>query len=128
MLNLYSFLKIPKESTQEEVEAAQLKFRERINSFAPGVQISDEEIEKNFPEVSQGFNVLRDPVRRAEYDGLLLKSTSASVSDEVQTEPEQPEEILTFRQWINRAATYVAFFSLVVLVIFFLYMLAGYKL
>src|SRR4051812_27174836 len=104
MLDLYVFLKIPQESTQEEVEAAHFKFRERISSFAPGINVSEEDLEKEFPEVSHGFNLLRDPLRRAEYDGLLLKR-SYPQKQGTQIEPIAEDEVLTFRQRIGLAIT-----------------------
>jgi hypothetical protein len=125
MYNLYVFLRISPLSTQEEVEAAYLNFRDKVNSFAPGLSISETEFEKEFPEISRAFDTLRDPLLRADYDKSIVAAERVSLTPE----PIAVEEVpLTFRERIGLATTYAAFLGLMLMVILFLYMLAGYSL
>ncbi len=125
MQTLYVFLKIPPTSTQEEVEVAYMHFRGKINSFAPGLIISEVEFQKEFPEISSAFNTLRDPVLRAEYDRSIAVVEPVALTPA----PGVVEEVtLTFKERVVLATNYAAFIGLMVMVILFLYMLAGYNL
>src|SRR5687768_3478726 len=106
MLDLYVLLKISPDSTQEEVEAAYERFRDGVGRYAPGITVSEQDIEKAFPEISGAFNLLRDTDQRALYHHANHHQKEHFKSAALTDPAESAEEKLTFRQWITQAATY----------------------
>src|SRR5688572_5093618 len=102
-MDLYLLLNLSPDCTSQEIEAAQKRFCKNVAAFAPGVVINDENLSENFPEISQGFNVLLNPVRRAEYDKTIRNPAVRPIIATVQPETELTGQKLTFRQWLNQA-------------------------
>ena len=66
MQNLYSFLKLSENSSQEEIIDAFNTFKKELARFSPGIEIKDEELRSRKPKVWDAFQILIDPVKRKE--------------------------------------------------------------
>ncbi len=81
-MNYYDILGVSRNATTEEITAA---FKKLVRDLHPDRYNSEEEkreAEKKFKEVTQAFNVLKDPVKRREYDKQLQESSSGGSKSE----------------------------------------------
>src|SRR5688500_16652019 len=77
MPDLYSLLKISPHSTHAEVENAFLGLRKRLSSYAPGIEMDDESLRRDLPEMWEAWKTVLDDRLRGDYDkgiGLLRQA------------------------------------------------------
>jgi DnaJ-class molecular chaperone len=65
MTNLYSVLGVPASADARQIKLA---FRERAKTWHPDLHAGDRGAEQRFKEISCAYDILRDPLARAEYD------------------------------------------------------------
>jgi curved DNA-binding protein CbpA len=65
MANHYKTLRVKKKATQKEIKVS---YRDLAREFHPDKNQGDKESEEEFKKISNAYEVLSDPVRRAEYD------------------------------------------------------------
>lgn len=67
-MNPYKVLGLKSTATDEQIKSA---FREKAKSTRPDKNPGKTTAAKEFNDVVQAYNILTDPVRRAEYDRIL---------------------------------------------------------
>lgn len=65
MADYYTLLRVPKDAGQEEIKKA---YRKVALKYHPDRNAGSSEAEERFKEVTEAYEVLRDPARRARYD------------------------------------------------------------
>jgi len=87
--NYYEILGIPEESGQREIKAA---FKRLAMRYHPDKHAGDRDMEERFKEVNMAYQVLSDPVKKANYDYRLKYSipTYEAPPPPVYTPPRPP--------------------------------------
>lgn len=65
MADYYSLLRVPRNASQEEIKKA---YRKVALKYHPDRNAGSSEAEERFKEVTEAYEVLRDPAKRARYD------------------------------------------------------------
>src|SRR3954452_8502278 len=73
----YEILGVPRDASSEDIRRA---YRKLARQYHPDVN-KDPGAEDRFKEVSEAYEVLRDPERRAQYDGLGTASPDGGFQD-----------------------------------------------
>ena len=74
MLNYYELLKVPQNSSQQEMELVFAEFKRKLLKFSPGINLSDEELRLRKPETWEAFDVLLNEEKRKQYDEVLERN------------------------------------------------------
>ena|SRR5436190_11684375 len=72
MLSYYTLLKIDPLAGPEDIEISYRNFLDGIHRYGPGIEFGESELAERFPEIAQGYTVLRDPQKRKVYDEMLF--------------------------------------------------------
>ena len=118
----YTTLGILPGSRQEEVFGAWEDLKRRLQGYAPGLDFDAEAVARLLPEKWTAFEVLADPVRRREYDGLLAVPVEEIAEPTTDGVDEQSPS-----RW-SAFISYAAFIGMLVVGTMFLLLLAGYLL
>jgi curved DNA-binding protein len=71
----YKTLGVDRKATPEQIKAA---FRKQARKYHPDTNKGDAEAEKKFKELSEAYDILGDPKKRAEYDNPISQFRSSS--------------------------------------------------
>jgi len=71
----YKTLGVDRKATPEQIKSA---FRKQARKFHPDTNKGDAEAEKKFKELSEAYDVLGDPKKRAEYDNPISQFRSSA--------------------------------------------------
>ena len=71
----YKTLGLDRKATPEQIKSA---FRKQARKFHPDTNKGDAEAEKKFKELSEAYDVLGDPKKRAEYDNPISQFRSSA--------------------------------------------------
>jgi hypothetical protein len=79
MKNYYQLLGIPQEASEDEIKKHQQEYSARTNKYLPGGMHRDDLLSsEGFREISEGFSILLDRVKRKQYDEELARYTMHS--------------------------------------------------
>jgi hypothetical protein len=112
--NYYQTLGVAETATQEEVKKA---YRQLARQFHPDVTQTDE-AEKLFKEVNRAYDVLSDPLKRADLDAALHPAEETPPSDTSQSQAAPTEE--TGSSFSRVSASAVVFLVIALALEFFL--------
>jgi DnaJ-class molecular chaperone len=86
-MNHYLLLKISENASQDVIERAFADFKADHEKYCPGVEIKDEDLKAQFPDIYEAYTILLNPISKREYD-LRLKNqehkNKIEISEEVQ--------------------------------------------
>jgi curved DNA-binding protein CbpA len=106
IISFYSLLKIDPAAGHESIESSFSDFKTGIAKYGPGLELKDEDLEKQFPEIWKAYSVLLDPDKRKEYD--LAWQTPPFIKTEIKNAAIELEEEIpeTPRARFIRICTY----------------------
>jgi DnaJ-class molecular chaperone len=119
-VNYYLLLKISENAGQQEIELAFADFKATHQKYCPGVEINEQDMKMQFPEICKAFDTLINPISRREYD-LQLKNQEYKILSEILEEPEVSE--LNLKQKVFKL---VYFTGLIVLLLFLIYSMSAF--
>jgi curved DNA-binding protein CbpA len=77
--SLYQILEIPTDASEREIKRAYHALAKRLHPDKAQTPEEAKRLEANMATISQAYNILKDPQRRAEYDATL-KTNAAAVA------------------------------------------------
>lgn len=83
MKNYYYILGISSNSTKQEIQKS---FRNLAKKYHPDVNKDNLEIEKKFKEIKEAYEILKDDVKREQYDKTLNKNNKKSEEHKIYNE------------------------------------------
>jgi len=110
MLNHFSLLKVHPGTSQNGVEEAFAQFKLSISGYAPGIEMSEAEIARHFPDVWQAYQGLLDPASRQEYE-KKLRSPAETPKETSVNEPNKVDESLW--SWLSSGFVQAGFILVV---------------
>jgi DnaJ-class molecular chaperone len=113
MINHYSLLNIPPDAEQAVIESAFKKFREEIARYGAGIELNDEEIRGQFPDICAAYATLLDPAGRKIYDDSLKNDRLPATLKENVVEDQEEIGETSLRTRFGAAASYIGFGLLV---------------
>ena len=90
MPTYYDILGVEQKASVQEIKTA---YRELIKRYHPDKNPNQAEALKRTQIINDAYSVLKDPIKRSEYDNLLLLQNSSKLTEEYahETEATQPE-------------------------------------
>ena len=83
MKNYYDILGISSNSTKQEIQKS---FRNLAKKYHPDVNKDNLQIEKKFKEIKEAYEILKDDVKREQYDKTLNKNNKKSEEHKIYNE------------------------------------------